>query len=319
MVRWHESCSIYRRRGAFRGPRGARRVRVREVNRLGDGIARRKTRVNALMQATLLSIAIALILALVAALVGPHFVDWNKYRGEFESERQPHDRAAGTHRRPDRGAAPAGAVADACSASTSVRPGDAGGLRARRLNVEFSLGALVRGEWKATDVRLDGAEIAINLDRNGRLDWPAPSIGFDPEIDLDRAPRYPRQPRALVRRRQWLGPAARPARVQGRAAHARGPGEGRRIVLHRQSALSVPRRRRPHRRRARARARQLGPHRPAAHLRCRRVRVDRERLPALRGHADGRAPGRRAPPVRRRRSSSPGGSVAGSRATARPR
>ena len=44
-----------------------------------------------------------------------------------------------------------------------------------------------RGEWKATDVRLDGAEIAINLDRNGRLDWPAPSIGFDPEtISIER-------------------------------------------------------------------------------------------------------------------------------------
>ena len=36
------------------------------------------------VQTTLLSIAIALILALVAALVGPHFVDWNRYRAEFE-------------------------------------------------------------------------------------------------------------------------------------------------------------------------------------------------------------------------------------------
>ena len=37
------------------------------------------------MQTTLLGIAIAIILALVAALVGPHFVDWDQYRGEFEA------------------------------------------------------------------------------------------------------------------------------------------------------------------------------------------------------------------------------------------
>ena len=37
------------------------------------------------MQTTLLTIAIAFILALLAALVGPHFVDWNKYRAEFQA------------------------------------------------------------------------------------------------------------------------------------------------------------------------------------------------------------------------------------------
>src|SRR3978361_1488669 len=45
------------------------------MSRFGDGV-----------QATLLSFAIALILALVTALVGPHFVDWNRYRGEFEAK-----------------------------------------------------------------------------------------------------------------------------------------------------------------------------------------------------------------------------------------
>ena len=34
---------------------------------------------------------------------------------------------------------------------------------------------------------LEGAEIAIALDRNGRLDWPAPSVGFDLEaISIER-------------------------------------------------------------------------------------------------------------------------------------
>ena len=37
------------------------------------------------MQATLLGLGIAIILALVAALVGPHFVDWTAYRSVFET------------------------------------------------------------------------------------------------------------------------------------------------------------------------------------------------------------------------------------------
>ena len=38
------------------------------------------------MQATLLGLGIALILALVAALVGPPFVDWSQYRSVFETQ-----------------------------------------------------------------------------------------------------------------------------------------------------------------------------------------------------------------------------------------
>ena len=38
------------------------------------------------MQATLLGLSTAIILALLAALVGPHFVDWTQYRATFERE-----------------------------------------------------------------------------------------------------------------------------------------------------------------------------------------------------------------------------------------
>jgi uncharacterized protein involved in outer membrane biogenesis len=38
------------------------------------------------LQATLLGLAVAIILALVAALVGPYFVDWTQYRATFEAE-----------------------------------------------------------------------------------------------------------------------------------------------------------------------------------------------------------------------------------------
>ena len=38
------------------------------------------------MQTTLLGLAIALILALLTALVGPYFVNWNDHRAFFEAE-----------------------------------------------------------------------------------------------------------------------------------------------------------------------------------------------------------------------------------------
>ena len=38
------------------------------------------------MQTTLLSIAIALIVALLAALLGPHVIRWNDHRAFFEAE-----------------------------------------------------------------------------------------------------------------------------------------------------------------------------------------------------------------------------------------
>ena len=38
------------------------------------------------MQATLLGVGIAIILALLAALVGPYFVDWDQYRAVFEAQ-----------------------------------------------------------------------------------------------------------------------------------------------------------------------------------------------------------------------------------------
>ena len=37
------------------------------------------------VQTTLLGVAIAIILALVTALVGPLFVDWGRYRDTFEA------------------------------------------------------------------------------------------------------------------------------------------------------------------------------------------------------------------------------------------
>ena len=38
------------------------------------------------MQTTLLGLAIAFIIALLAALIGPYYIDWNQFRPQFEAE-----------------------------------------------------------------------------------------------------------------------------------------------------------------------------------------------------------------------------------------
>ena len=49
------------------------------------------------------------------------------------------------------------------------RPGDSSKVRARALHIEFALGALVRGEWRIADARLEGPEFAAGLDGAGRV------------------------------------------------------------------------------------------------------------------------------------------------------
>jgi large subunit ribosomal protein L24 len=138
------------------------------------------------VQTTLLGLAIAIILALVTALVGPLFIDWNKYRGEFEA------RATQLTGLQVRLAGPIEARLLPTPTLTLqridvFRPGEAGAVRANKLGIEFSLGALMRGEMRATDVRVEGAEFTFGLDATGHLDWPAPAGGFDPDaISIER-------------------------------------------------------------------------------------------------------------------------------------
>jgi large subunit ribosomal protein L24 len=129
------------------------------------------------VQTTLLGLAIALIIALVAALVGPHFVDWNQFRPQFEAEAT---RIVGAPVR-------VGGKLDARLLPTpslqlhSVVVGganDLGKVRADKLDVEFSLGSLMRGEWRATELTINGVALDLGLDRQGRIDWPVSSGTF---------------------------------------------------------------------------------------------------------------------------------------------
>jgi hypothetical protein len=130
------------------------------------------------VQTTLLGLAIAFIIALVAALVGPHFIDWNQFRPQFEAEAS---RVIGAPVRVG-GALDARLLPTPSLRLRSVTVGganDLGKVRADKLDVEFSLGELMRGEWRATQLTIDGAALDLGLDAQGRVDLPQTSGPFN--------------------------------------------------------------------------------------------------------------------------------------------
>ena len=129
------------------------------------------------MQTTLLGFAIALILALLAALVGPLFIDWNNYRPRFESEAS---RLVGLPVRVG-GAIDVRILPTPTLVLTGVEIGPRGddALRARALAIEFELGALVRGQLRASQTRVAGPQLTVALGADGRASLPAGGLGFD--------------------------------------------------------------------------------------------------------------------------------------------
>src|SRR3974390_381729 len=97
------------------------------------------------LQTTLLGLAIAIILALVAALVGPLLIDWGSHRALFEAEAT---RLIGVNVRVT-GAIDARLLPSPRLALHDIAIGDGNdAVRARSLGVEFQLGPLMRGEWR---------------------------------------------------------------------------------------------------------------------------------------------------------------------------
>ena len=130
------------------------------------------------MQTTLLGLAIAFIIALIAALVGPYFIDWNQFRPQFEAEAT---RVIGAPVRV------AGALDARLLPTPSLRlrsvviggANDLGKVRADKLDVEFSLGSLMRGEWRANELTINGLALDLGLDPQGRVDWPVSAATFN--------------------------------------------------------------------------------------------------------------------------------------------
>ena len=118
------------------------------------------------MQTTLLGLAIAFIIALIAALVGPYFIDWNQFRPQFEAEAT---RIIGAPVRVG-GKLDARLLPAPSLQLRSVVVGganDLGKVRADKLDVEFSLGSLMRGEVRATELTINGMSLDLGLDREG--------------------------------------------------------------------------------------------------------------------------------------------------------
>ena len=130
------------------------------------------------MQTTLLGLAIAFIIALIAALAGPYFIDWNQFRPQFEAEAT---RVVGAQVRVG-GALDARLLPTPSLRLRSVVVGganDVGKVRADKLDVEFSLGSLMRGEWRATELTINGMALDLGLDAQGRIDWPVSTRTFN--------------------------------------------------------------------------------------------------------------------------------------------
>ncbi|MFL6798224.1 MAG: AsmA family protein [Xanthobacteraceae bacterium] len=136
------------------------------------------------MQTTLLGLAIATILALLTALVGPLFVDWGAYRAEFEKHA---GRLTGFDVRIS-GEIDARLLPTPTLVLHQVELGRGSEkIAARALRVEFSLQAVMRGEWRITDAQLESPQVAAGIDLSGQMVWPVPKVGFDPgAISIER-------------------------------------------------------------------------------------------------------------------------------------
>lgn len=136
------------------------------------------------MQTTLLGLAIAIIVALVAALVGPLMIDWGGYRALFEHEATQLV-GADVH---IAGAIDARLLPTPRLTLHDVEIGSGNGkLRARAFGVEFALAPLMRGQWQASELRLAGPRLALGLDAAGHVQAPKLAAGFDPDaLTVDR-------------------------------------------------------------------------------------------------------------------------------------
>lgn len=132
------------------------------------------------MQKTLLGAAIALIMVLVTALVGPLFVDWGGYRTTVETG------IADVIGLPARIGGPIDVrlLPVPTLRVGDVTVGEAGrdpvGVRAAALRIELALGPLLRGEFIASDVALEGPEIALRSDAAPAPAPPASPFGLNP-------------------------------------------------------------------------------------------------------------------------------------------
>lgn len=130
------------------------------------------------MQTTLLGLAIAIILAVLAALVGPLLIDWSGHRSIFETEA---GRLLGANVRV------AGAIDARLLPSPRLTLNDLevgsgeGRVLVRSLSIELALTPLMRGDWRATELHLAGPRVTLSVDAAGRMQAPGLAMAFSPD------------------------------------------------------------------------------------------------------------------------------------------
>jgi len=136
------------------------------------------------LQTTLLGLAIAIILALVTALAGPLLIDWGSHRALFEKEAS---RLIGVDVRVT-GAIDARLLPSPQLTLHDIEAGNARDkIHARSLGIEFALGPLMRGQWRASELHLSGLQGSLRLDAAGHIDALSPVVAFDPDgLAIDR-------------------------------------------------------------------------------------------------------------------------------------
>lgn len=138
------------------------------------------------MQATLLTLAIAAILALLAALLGPHFVDWTAHRAAFE---QHASKAVGLPVRVS-GPMEVRLLPSPSLVLSGVEIGEAGdaqAVRAKALGIEFALPPFLSGKLQAVELRLIAPEMRVSLTEDGRAVLPNALAGVNTQsLSIDK-------------------------------------------------------------------------------------------------------------------------------------
>lgn len=139
------------------------------------------------MRESLTVLAGLLLLTLLAALIGPGFVDWRVYRQEFETRLTT---ALGVETKV------AGGIGMRLLPSPrltlgEVRIGEAGGATSsasvERLTFELALPALARGEFRFADAEAEGATLSLVADETGAVLLPRRSgTGLPAQTSIDR-------------------------------------------------------------------------------------------------------------------------------------
>jgi hypothetical protein len=136
---------------------------------------------------TLTVLAGLLVAALIAALVGPRFVDWQAYRPQIEARLS----AALGVETSIAGGIQLRLLPSPRLSLASVRVGAADPARSfatiEQATVELALTALARGEFRFAHAAVEGATLNAMLDENGALQLPARSgAGLPAQTSLDQ-------------------------------------------------------------------------------------------------------------------------------------